>query len=74
MGEISPDEQVNVDMPIWAVLELMTFGDLLNFYYGYPFDTPFSNTLFRRLRQLDQRCAIPRRRRGIAQQDKKPFV
>ena len=35
VGEISPDEQVNVDMPIWAVLELMTFGDLLNFYFYY---------------------------------------
>ena len=35
VGDISPDEQVNVDMPIWAVLELMTFGDLLNFYFYF---------------------------------------
>ena len=29
------DKPVNVDMPIWAMLELMTFGDLLNFYFYY---------------------------------------
>ena len=28
-------EAVNVDLPIWAMLELMTFGDLLNFYFYY---------------------------------------
>ena len=27
--------EYNVDLPIWAMLELMTFGDLLNFYFFY---------------------------------------
>ena len=34
-GVDSDGSDVNVDLPIWAMLELMSFGDLLNFYFYY---------------------------------------
>lgn len=57
-----PDnKEVNVDLPVWAMLELLTFGDLLNFYYYY-FNLknkkpPIPNGVLHKVKNIRNACA-----------------
>lgn len=55
------NKEVNVDLPIWAMLELITFGDLLNFYYFY-FNRmhkkpPIPNGVLHKVKNIRNACA-----------------
>lgn len=57
-------QEVNLDVSIWALLELMSFGDLLNFYFFYydnnkvsSLKRPIPNGILHKVKNIRNACA-----------------